>query len=84
MCGAVLLHAMIAVYAETQDCPGLLAGQLRTRPEKPPVRRDANGRKKRTHSKAAFEDREAHRWIETAEAAKQSLGEGLGRGLWSP
>jgi len=70
----VLLHPMIAVDAETRDCLGLLTGQLWTRPEKPPVGRSADGRKRKTHSKAAFQDRESHRWIETAQAAKRCLG----------
>ncbi|HYH39765.1 MAG TPA: IS4 family transposase [Azospirillum sp.] len=70
----ILLHPMLAVDAGTGDCLGLLGGRVWTRPPAPPVARSADGRKKKTHSKAAFADRESHRWVETAQEAKAHLG----------
>lgn len=70
----VLLHPMIAVDAATRDCLGLLGGRVWTRPLAPPVMRTADGRKRKSHSKAAFQERESCRWVETAQEAKERLG----------
>ncbi len=59
----VLVHAMIAVGATTTACLGLVGGEVWTRPgvvTEPPRYRP-------------FMDRESHRWVATAERAKDVL-----------
>ncbi len=60
----LLLHAMLAVDAETRGCLGLVSGHLWTRP----------GRRRVHHSKRPLADKESRRWLSTAEAAKRVLG----------
>lgn len=69
----VLLHPMLAVDADTRDCLGLIGGRLWTRPETPPQPRSASGKKRKTHTKVAFAERESYRWVATAKAAKETL-----------
>ncbi len=59
----VLLHAMLAVDADTADCLGLVGGQLWTRD-------DAI---KAPHGQRVLADKESARWITTAEQAKTVL-----------
>jgi DDE family transposase len=59
----VLLHAMMAVDAQTGHCLGLAGGQLWTRP----------GDVKTPHGERALEDRESARWLTTAAQAKDVL-----------
>ncbi len=60
----LLLHAMLAVDAETRGCLGLVSGRLWTR----------SGRRRVHHNKRALADKESARWLSTAEAAKKVLG----------
>jgi hypothetical protein len=59
----VLVHAMIAVDASTTTCLGLLGGEVWTRP----------GVVTEPHRDRPFVDRESHRWLATAERAKEVL-----------
>jgi hypothetical protein len=59
----VLLHAMVAVDAESAACVGLVAGDIWTRP----------GRISVPHAKRPLEQKESRRWVETATAAKKVL-----------
>jgi hypothetical protein len=59
----VLVHAMIAVDATTTACFGLVGGQVWTRP----------GVVTERHRDRRFEERESHRWLTTAERAKEVL-----------
>jgi hypothetical protein len=59
----LLLHAMLALDADTGACLGLAGGQIWTRP----------GRVKVAHQKRRSEEKESHRWIATAEQGKQTL-----------
>lgn len=59
----LLLHAMVAVDAETQGCLGLVSGRIWTR----------SGRQRISHSKRSLADKESERWLSTAEAAKSIL-----------
>jgi hypothetical protein len=59
----VLLHAMLALDAETDVCLGLVAGQIWTRP----------GRITVPHAKRPLEEKESRRWLSTAEQAKEVL-----------
>jgi Transposase DDE domain len=59
----VLVHAMIAVDATTTACLGLVGGEVWTRP----------GVVTEHHRDRPFEDRESHRWLATAERAKEVL-----------
>lgn len=59
----VLLHAMLALDAETDGCLGLVAGEIWTR----------QGRVAVDHGRRPIEERESRRWIDTAERAKQVL-----------
>ncbi len=61
----VLLHAMMAVDADTGRCLGLSGGQLRTR----------QGDVKIPHGERALEDRESARWLTTAAQAKDILAQ---------
>ena len=58
-----LLHAMVAVDAESQACLGLVAGEVWTR----------CGRVDVPHQKRPLEQKESRRWIETARAGKRVL-----------
>lgn len=59
----LLLHAMMAVDAETRGCLGLVAGRIWTR----------RGRRRVRHDKRPLADKESERWLSTAEAAKSVL-----------
>ena len=59
----LLLHAMLAVDADTYGCLGLVSGRLWTRP----------GRRRVDHAKRSLADKESQRWLSTAEAAKNVL-----------
>jgi len=59
----VLLHAMMAVDAETGACLGLAGGKVWTR----------KGNVKVPHAKRALADKESARWLTTAEQAKDVL-----------
>ena len=61
----LLVHAMLAVDAETRGCLGLVAGRLWTR----------SGRRIAWHGKRSLADKESERWLSTAEAAKSVLAE---------
>lgn len=61
----LLLHAMLAVDAETRGCLGLVTGRIWTRP----------GRRSVRHDKRPLADKESQRWLSTAEAAKSVLAE---------
>jgi hypothetical protein len=72
----LLLHAMIAVDADSHECLGLVGGKIWSRdPEAPPAPRDAKGRKKKTHPQRASAERESRRWSETALAARTTLAQ---------
>ncbi len=58
-----LLHAMLAVDAESRSCLGLVAGQVWTRA----------GRVGLPHGQRPPAERESRRWLETAAAAKPVL-----------
>ena len=59
----VLLHAMLALDAGTGEVLGLVSGQIWTR----------EGRVETPHSQRLSSDKESHRWLTTAEAAKGVL-----------
>ena len=59
----LLLHAMLALDAETGGCLGLVGGRIWTR----------RGRIKVAHQKRRTENKESHRWIATAEQGKAVL-----------
>jgi hypothetical protein len=59
----VLLHAMLAVDAQSGDSLGLVAGEIWTRRERQVI----------AHDKRAASERESRRWLSTALAAKQVL-----------
>jgi hypothetical protein len=59
----LLLHAMLAVDAESDACLGLVAGRIWTR----------QGRVKVRHEKRPLEEKESERWVSTANAGKQVL-----------
>jgi hypothetical protein len=61
----VLLHAMMAVDAQTGHCLGLVGGQLWTR----------SGDVKIPHGERALDDRESARWLTTAAQAKEVLAQ---------
>jgi hypothetical protein len=61
----VLLHAMLAVDADTGVCLGLGAGKVWTR----------QGDVEVPHAKRALEDKETLRWVATTEATKEALAE---------
>src|SRR6516162_9300760 len=61
----VLLHAMLALDADTDACLGLVAGEVWTR----------SGRVTVHHNKRPLEERESRRWLSTAEQAKEVLRE---------
>jgi len=59
----LLLHAMMAVDAETRGCLGLVSGRIWTR----------SGRRSVRHGKRSLSDKESERWLSTAETAKGVL-----------
>jgi hypothetical protein len=59
----LLLHAMVAIDANTGGCLGLVAGRIWTR----------RGRVKVAHRKRRATKKESHRWTATAEQAKTVL-----------
>jgi hypothetical protein len=59
----VLLHAMLAVDAQSGDSLGLVTGEIWTR----------QGRQTIAHDKRAASERESRRWLSTAQASKQVL-----------
>ena len=59
----VLLHAMLALDADSDACLGLVAGEVWTRP----------GRVTVLHAKRPLEERVSRRWLSTAERAKEVL-----------
>lgn len=59
----VLLHAMLAVDAQSGDSLGLVSGEIWTR----------QGRQVIAHDKRAASERESRRWLSTALASKQVL-----------
>jgi hypothetical protein len=59
----LLLHAMLALDAEAGSCLGLAGGQIWNRRGR--VQSDCHARR--------FEAKESHRWVATAEQAKQTL-----------
>lgn len=59
----LLLHAMVAVDADSDACLGLVAGKIWTRP----------GRVTVPHHRRPLEQKESERWISTANRAKQVL-----------
>jgi hypothetical protein len=61
----LLLHAMLAVDAETRGCLGLVSGRIWTR----------SGRRSVDHRRRSLADKESERWLSTAEAAKSVLAE---------
>jgi hypothetical protein len=61
----LLLHAMIALDEESGQCLGLVDGRIYTR----------QGRQSLAHGKRALPDRESMRWLATARAAGDLLGE---------
>lgn len=61
----VLVHAMLALDADSGSCLGLVAGRVWTR----------KGRVIIPHSKRALEDRESERWVCTGIEAKKVLAE---------
>jgi hypothetical protein len=58
-----LLHAMLAVDADSEECLGLVGGDVWTR----------SGRVTVAHGKRAVDDKESRRWLRTAERAKDVL-----------
>jgi hypothetical protein len=61
----VLLHAMMAVDAETGSCLGLAGGKVWTR----------KGDVKVPHAERTLSDKESERWVTTAEQAKKVLAQ---------
>jgi hypothetical protein len=61
----VLLHAMMAVDAETGSCLGLVGGKVWTR----------KGDVKVPHAQRPLSDKESERWLTTAEQAKEILAQ---------
>jgi hypothetical protein len=59
----VLVHAMVAVDADTGSCLGLAGGSIYTRP----------GRVEIPHAQRSLQDKESRRWIDTALQAKTVL-----------
>ena len=64
-CYGLLLHAMLAVDAETGGCLGLVSGRIWTR----------DGVAVVPHAKRRLADKESERWLTTAQEAKAVLDE---------
>ena len=67
-CYGLLLHAMLAVDAETGACLGLAGGRIWTR----------DGVATVPHGQRSLADRESERWLTTAQEAKAVLDEAAG------
>ena len=67
-CYGLLLHAMLAVDAETGACLGLAGGRIWTR----------DGVAAVPHEQRSLADRESERWLTTAQEAKAVLDEAAG------
>jgi hypothetical protein len=63
----VLLHPMIAVDAHSGECLGLAGGHAWTRADK-------KGETKKNNARRPLSEKESRHWIETAQAAKATLG----------
>lgn len=61
----LLLHAMLAVDAQTRGLLGLVSGCIWTRA----------GRRRVPHNERSLDDKESQRWLTTAAAAKEVLSE---------
>jgi Transposase DDE domain len=61
----VLLHAMLAVDADTGNCLGLVGGEIWTRGEK----------NETPHAQRRLADKESRRWVTTAEQAVEVLAQ---------
>lgn len=59
----LLVHAMVAVDADSGSCLGLVAGRIWTRP----------GRVTVPHAERALSDKESERWVSTGEQARTVL-----------
>jgi hypothetical protein len=59
----LLVHAMVAIDADTGNCLGLVGGRIWTR----------TGRVTVPHDQRALSDRESERWVSTGEQAKSVL-----------
>ena len=64
-CNGLLLHAMLAVDAETGGCLGLVTGRIWTR----------DGVAKIPHEERPLSNKESERWLTTAQEAKAVLDE---------
>ena len=64
-CRGVLLHAMLAVDADSGICLGPVGGKIWTR----------KGDIKVAHGKRALADKESHRWLTTADQGKEVLAQ---------
>ncbi len=62
----ILLHPMIAVDADSKQCLGLVGGHIWTRSAKPVGPKKNNGR-------LPLSEKESRHWVETAQAAKDTL-----------
>ena len=60
----LLLHAMVAIDANSGSCLGLVGGRIWTR----------RGRVKIAHEKRCSENKESHRWIATADPSQGRVG----------
>lgn len=61
----LILHAMMAIDADTGSCLGLVGGKIWTRSKDVKI----------PHAKRALADKESHRWLTTAEQAKNVLAQ---------
>lgn len=59
----LVLHAMLAMDAQSGGCLGLVSGRIWTR----------SGRRTVDHNKRLLADKESERWLSTAQAAKEVL-----------
>lgn len=62
----ILLHPMIAIDADSQECLGLVGGHIWTRSAKP-------AGPKKNNARIPLSEKESRHWVETAEAAKATL-----------
>jgi len=62
----VLLHPMLAVDAESKECLGLVGGHIWTRTAKPVG-------PKKNNARIPLSEKESRHWLETAQAAKETL-----------
>ncbi len=64
----ILLHPMIAIDADSQECLGLVGGHIWTRSAKP-------AGPKKNNARLPLSEKESRHWVETAEVAKDTLRE---------